>query len=247
MIIGGLQKLSLIDYPEKLACTVFCVGCSFKCPWCHNPELVLPEKMNARNNISEKRFFNFLKSRQGFLQGVCITGGEPTIHSDLLDFCKKIKEIGYEIKLDTNGSSPDILNELINQELVDYIAMDIKAPIKKYPEVIGIDVHIGSLGSKSDFFMQKLIENIKQSVELLKQNKVDNEFRTTIIPKLLNKNDILEIAKWISPAKRYFLQNFRSEKTIKPEFVKLKPQSLKYLLEIQKALAPFFDVCQIRE
>ena len=136
MTIGGLQKLTLIDYPGKIACTVFLFGCNFKCPWCYNPELVLPEKIKKQTGISEKEFFNFLENRKGLLQGVVICGGEPTINQDLPKFIKKIKKMGYAVKLDTNGSNPKMLKELISKKLIDYVAMDIKFPQNRYSELL---------------------------------------------------------------------------------------------------------------
>ena len=231
MKIGGLQKLTLIDYPGKLACTVFSLGCSFRCPWCYSSELVLPEKIKNQPIISEKEFFDFLKERQSLLEGVVLCGGESTIYKDLPKFAKKIKKLGYLVKLDTNGSNPQVLKKMIDKKLVNYVAMDIKAPKKKYNQAVGINVDVGK---------------IQQSINILKESGIDFEFRTTIAPKILNKEDIIEIAKWISPAPKYFLQNFRPEKTLDPKFEKVKPYSEKYLLEIQKAIAPLFQTCQIR-
>lgn len=231
MKIGGLQKLTLIDYPQKLACTVFLIGCNFRCPFCYSSELVLPEKIKNQPKISEKDFFNFLKERKGLLEGVVICGGEPTINKDLPEFCKKIKKAGFLIKLDTNGSNPDILKKLIDKKLIDYVAMDVKAPKKKYSR---------ATGGEAD------LKHIEESIEILKNSDIDFEFRTTVVPSLVNKEDILKIVRWISPTKKYFLQNFRSEKTIDPKFEKIKPYLQEYLIEIRNAIAPFFEVCQVR-
>ncbi len=228
MIIAGLQKLTLIDYPGKLAATVFLAGCNFRCPWCYSSELVLPKKIKKQPKISEKEFFYFLEKRKGMLEGIVLCGGEPTINKDLPEFIKKIKKVGYSIKLDTNGSNPKMLRELINKKMIDYVAMDVKLPKEKYAK----------LYSK--------IENIEKSIKILKENKIDSEFRTTVVPSVLEKDDILKIAKWISPAKKYYLQNFRAEKTIDPKFEKIKPHPDKYLLDIQKIISPFFEVCEIR-
>ena len=266
MIIGGLQKLTLIDYPKKLACTVFCAGCNYRCGFCYNPELVLPEKIKeqvcpasgrGRGAISESEFFDFLNKRKGLLNSVCIGGGEPSVHHDLRDFCRKIKDLDYFIKLDTNGSYPQMLKNLIDQKLVDYIALDVKAPPEKYIQAIGMENKMVLGKKQSDFWLKKIVENIEKSINLLKQEQIDSEFRTTIVPGLLKKQDILEIVKWISQPTRlrqgfggqgkYFLQQFRPEKTINPEFIKIKPYSQKYLLEIQKSVAPFFQTCEIRE
>jgi len=229
--IGGLQKLTLIDYPGRLAATVFIIGCDFRCPFCYSPELVLPEKIKNQPRISEKDFFDFLKKRKGLLEGVVICGGEPTIHQKLPDFCEKIKKLRYLVKLDTNGSNPRMLKKLINEKLIDYVAMDIKAPKAKYSEAAGVKVNI---------------KKIEESIDILKKGKIDCEFRTTVVPTIHKKEDILKIAQWIRSAKKYYLQNFRPEKTINPKFEKIKPYPQEYLLEIQKAISPFFEICQVR-
>ena len=130
MKIGGLQKSTLIDYPGKIACTVFLIGCNFRCPWCYSSELVLPDKKEKQPIISEKDFFSFLGQRKDVLDGVVVCGGEPTINSDLSEFVRKIKKMGFKVKLDTNGSNPETIKDLINKKLIDYIAMDIKAPLE---------------------------------------------------------------------------------------------------------------------
>jgi len=229
--IGGLQKTTLIDYPGKIAATVFLVGCNFRCPFCYSSELVLPEKIERQPKIPEKDFFKFLKERKGLLDGLVLCGGEPTLNKELPNFIKKIKKMGYFVKLDTNGSNPKLLEKLIDGKLVDYIAMDIKGPKEKYSEVAGTKVDI---------------KKIQESIEILKEGKVDYEFRSTIVPSIHTKEDIIEMAKWIRGAKRYYLQNFRAEKTIDPKFEKIKPYPPEFLLEIQKAIAPFFEVCQVR-
>jgi pyruvate formate lyase activating enzyme len=230
--IGGLQKTTLIDYPGRISCTVFLIGCDFRCPWCYSSELVLPEKIKLQPRISEKEFFSFLKERQGLLEGVVVCGGEPTIHKDLPDFIKKIKELGYLVKLDTNGSNPEMLKKLIDEKLIDYIAMDIKQCQKKYDLVTGV---------KIDF------EKIKESINLIKNSGIDYEFRTTVVPTIHNKEDIIQIARDIAPAKRFFLQNFRPEKTIDSKFEKIKPYSKDFLLEIKKEISHFFEICQVRD
>ena len=238
MLIGGLQKLTLIDYPGKLAGTVFLIGCDFRCPWCYNPELVLPEKIKKHKKISEKYFFEFLKQRKGLLEGVVVCGGEPTINKDLPDFIKKIKKLGYAVKLDTNGSSPEMLKKLISEKLIDYVAMDIKAPIGAKSQItnsksqtnskLQISKYKKATGIKVD------IKKIKKSVEIIKNSGIDYEFRTTMVPGVHTKEDILQIAKELSPAKKYYLQNFRPEKTIDPKFKKIRPFSQKQLERLQK-------------
>ena len=229
--IGGLQKLTLIDYPGRLAATIFITGCNFLCPWCYSSELVLPEEIKKQPQISQKELFNFLKERKRLLDGVVLCGGEPTINKELPAFAKKIKKMGYLVKLDTNGSNPRMIKELIDKNLIDYIAMDVKLPKERYPEI---------------FAKKVKIEDIEKSINLLKEDKVDYEFRTTVIPTIHKKEDILKIAHWIKPAKKYFLQNFRAEKTIDPKFEKVKPYPREFLLEIQKAISPFFEICQVR-
>ncbi|MEK7664790.1 MAG: anaerobic ribonucleoside-triphosphate reductase activating protein [Patescibacteria group bacterium] len=231
MIIGGLQKTTLIDYPGKLACTVFLAGCNFRCGWCYNSELVLPAKIIKQPRISEKEFFDFLKERKEFLDGVCVTGGEPSTNKDLTKFIEKIKNLGYFIKLDTNGSNPKMLEDLILKKQIDYVAMDIKLPIEKY----------------SGYFGECNIENIKNSVDILKRSQINSEFRTTVVPGVHEKEDFLEIAKWIGgPEVKYYLQNFRPEKTIDPKFEKTKPHPDIFLEEVKKEISPYFKICQIR-
>jgi len=191
MKIGGLQKLTLVDYPGKIAATVFLIGCNFRCGFCHNPELIDSSKKEV---ISEKEFFDFLKERKGLLDGVCITGGEPTIVSDLFNFIKKIKDLGFLVKLDTNGSNPEILKELINS--LDYIAMDVKTSMKKYNKAVGKEIDLN---------------NINKSIDLIKDSNIDYEFRTTVIPGLVDKNDIIEIGKWLKGVKKIVLQQFRNK------------------------------------
>ena len=239
MQIGGLQKLTLIDYPGRLAAVVFLSGCNFRCPWCYSAELVLPEKIKSQPKISMKDFFNFLKERQKVLDGVVICGGEPTTSEELPSFISKIKKLGYLVKLDTNGSNPKMLKRLISpllngSSLIDYIAMDVKAPIgakNKYKQATGVKIDLGK---------------IKKSIEIIKNSGLDYEFRMTVVPGVQGREDIVQAAKDISPAKQFYLQNFQSEKTIDPEFKKIKPYSREFLLEIQKIISPFFEVCQIR-
>ena len=169
MIIGGVQKLSLIDYPQKLAATIFLVGCNFRCPFCYNPELVLPEKIKEHSFFSQKEVLSFLKERKGLLEGVCLGGGEPTIHQDLPKFCQKIKKMGYLIKLDTNGSNPEMLKELIEKNLIDYLAIDVKAPKEKYLKVIGQKGCSQFYLLEKEDIKQKHLENLFYHLEFLKE------------------------------------------------------------------------------
>ena len=237
MKIGGLEHLTLIDYPGKVAATVFTIGCNFRCPYCYSPEIVIPEKIKNQPIIPEKEFFAFLDGRKGLLEGVVICGGEPTIHQDISDFIKKIKEKSFLVKLDTNGSNPKVLDNLIRGNLIDYVAMDIKGPKEKYGLMTGLNNQWSNV----------MMEKIERSVEILKSSNIDYEFRTTVVPDILKKEDILKIVDWIKPAKKYYLQNYRAEKaTIDPEFMKKKPYSEEFLLEIQKEICSFFDVCKVR-
>jgi len=239
MEIGGLQKLTLIDFPGRISCTVFLSGCNFRCPFCYSSEIVLPEKIKKQPKISEKEFFGFLKEKKNLLEGVVICGGEPTINKDLPRFIKKIKKLGYAVKLDTNGSNPVMLKQLIGKKLIDYVAMDIKGPKEKYGKMTGKKIDI---------------KKIEKSIKILKEGKVAFEFRTTIPPNLLKKEDIVKVMRWIlslgskgfNGQIKYFLQNFRPEKTIDPKFEKIRPYSQEDLLEIQKAVCPFFEICQVR-
>ena len=226
MIIQGLQKTTLIDYPGKIACTVFLAGCNFRCPWCYSSDLVF----SRGEEISPASFFSFLDQRKNQLEGVVICGGEPTINSDLPDFCSKVKQKGYSVKLDTNGSNPVMLKELVESGLIDYVAMDVKAPQDKYTKAIGVNFDIAK---------------IEKSISFLKQNKVDYEFRTTIHP-FLNKNDLIKIAEWIRPAKKYYLQPFKAMQTLKPEVASLTSLVFEEIEKAQKEIASFFEICEVR-
>ena len=192
MRIQGLQKLTLLDFPEKMACTVFTAGCNFRCPFCHNASLVthIPEKPD----MDEERFFAFLKKRKGILDGVCVTGGEPLLQPDIEEFIRKIKELGYLVKLDTNGSFPEKLKDLVGKGLVDYVAMDIKNSIDGYGKTIGLDARYSTA--------------VQESVAFLKEGHVNYEFRTTVTKNFHTEKDFEEIGKWIQGADRYYLQGF---------------------------------------
>lgn len=191
MKIHGLQKLTLLDYPGHTACTVFTAGCNFRCPFCHNAALVT--EIDAASFMEEEEFFRFLKKRQGILDGVCITGGEPLLQPDIESFMQKIKDLGFAVKLDTNGSFPEKLESLIKEGLVDYVAMDIKNCLEKYSLTAGVTVDTAA---------------IEKSIDLLLSGHVEYEFRTTVVKQLHIVDDIEKIAMRIRGAKRYFLQNF---------------------------------------
>lgn len=232
MLIGGLQKLTLIDYPGKIACTVFTVGCNFRCPFCHNPELIDPINYHS-DTIPETEFFDFLKLRQSLLDGVCVTGGEPTLHADLPDFLRKIKNLGFQIKLDTNGTNPKMLESLFRDGLVNYFAMDVKTNLKNYDKVVGVKVNL---------------EDIKRSVKIIMESGLDHEFRTTVVPGLHSEADILAVALEIRGAKRYYLQQFRSGgKILSPEFREAKPYPVEFLQELRDKIKINFEICEVRE
>lgn len=201
MLIAGLNKTTLLDYPGRVAATIFTGGCNFRCPFCHNGDLVL--KPSSLEMISEEEVLSFLQKRKNVLKGVCITGGEPTLQADLPDFLRKIKEMGYQIKLDTNGYLPEVLKTLLDEELLDYVAMDIKSSKEKYGLVAGLE--------KMD------TDRIERSMELLKNSGISYEYRTTVVKGLHTTEDILEIGKWIEmePFVGYYLQAYReNEKSI---------------------------------
>jgi pyruvate formate lyase activating enzyme len=208
MKIAGLEKNSLVDYPGKIAAVVFAPGCNLDCYYCHNRILLGERGLN--NLIPKEDVFNFLEKRVGLLDGVVISGGEPTIQRDLGDFIHAVRDMGYSIKLDTNGSNPQVLRDLLRKSFIDYVAMDIKAPLKKYKEVCmnKADGLVGMDNIYSGDSMDFILEGIKESIEILLNGKIEYEFRTTFVP-ALTQNDILEIAGLIRGARLYALQQYR--------------------------------------
>jgi pyruvate formate lyase activating enzyme len=245
MILAGFQKLTLLDYPGKIATTVFTLGCSFRCPFCHNPELV--DLRLAHNEESEKEFFAFLAKRKGKLEGVCITGGEPTIQPDIIKFIKKIKKAGFLVKLDSNGTRPDVLKKIIDANLVDYIAMDIKSQLANYDKVTGSKVPASTRGDDRSPTRGWDKDRIKLSVDLIMHSKIPYEFRTTVVPGLHSEKDFAEIAKWIKGAKAYYLQEYREEqKILDPNLKKITKGQKIDLEKIQKKIAKNFGKMGIR-
>lgn len=194
MKISGIQKLTLLDYPGTVACTLFTAGCNFRCPFCHNAALVLPEQIED-GSLDEDEVLDFLKKRQGILDGVAITGGEPMLHRDLPELLSKIKALGYKIKLDTNGSNPEMLKEVIERRLIDRVAMDIKNSPEAYGETIGVE----------NFDLAP----IERSKDMLLCGDMDYEFRTTVVKGIHTEESLTEAAKWIKGAKEYYLQQFK--------------------------------------
>jgi pyruvate formate lyase activating enzyme len=229
MKILGLQKQSLIEYPGKISAVIFLGGCNFRCLFCHVPTLVLPELIETQNEISQEEILSFLEKRKSFLEAVSITGGEPTLNKDLPDFIKKIKSLGYLVQLETNGTNPEMLRKLIEEKLIDYAAMDIKHRLdsfEKYNEITGFKL------------TKELFENIKESIKILLSNKIDYQFRTTLIKEFHKKEDILEICKKIQGAKIYYLQNYQKEnKTISGNiFTPFKEEEIEEIIKDCKNL-----------
>lgn len=220
-MIGGLQKVTLLDFPGKVACTVFLTGCNLRCPYCHNPDLVLT-KDNGKY-ISEKEFFEFLLSRKGKLDGVCITGGEPTLYPNLTNLIRRIREMGFLVKLDSNGTAPEILKPLLREKLLDYVAMDIKNAPSRYAETCGADV----------------IEQVKKSAALLKSSNIDYEFRTTVCHPFHSPKCMEEIGRWLRNAKRYYIQPFVDSGNLLGSGVSVMTKSeLETLLNAVKSYIP---------
>lgn len=191
MIIKGLQKTTLLDFPGKVACTVFTAGCNFRCPFCHNASLVV--RAGEVDEISSESFFSYLSKRKGILDGVCITGGEPLLSVGIEDFIRQIKAMGFLVKLDTNGAYPDKLEALLDEGLIDYVAMDIKNSKEKYAMTAGLD---------------KFPAEIERSIKIIMDKAPDYEFRTTVVREFHETQDIVKIAEWIKDTKRYFLQTY---------------------------------------
>lgn len=223
MNIQGLQKLTLLDYPEKVACTIFTAGCNFRCPFCHNAALVT--HVDPYKGMQEGEVLAFLKKRQGILDGVCLTGGEPLLQPDIAAFIDKVKELGYSVKLDTNGSNIERLRQLVEKDLVDYVAMDIKNAPNKYGQTIGIDGYN--------------LENILQSVDYLKSGAVSYEFRTTVVREFHKREDFASIGRWLKGAEHYYLQAFiDSGDLIQPGLRGYTSVIMQQALEIVKRYIP---------
>ena len=235
MEFKGFQKTSLIEYPGKIVSVVFTAGCNFRCPFCQNPELVLnPDSLPS---ISSKEIVSHLISKKKWLDGLSITGGEPMIHQALSDFIGKVKEEGFLVGIETNGSNPQMLKDLIADKLIDYVALDIKAPLvwEKYKKTSGIND-------------EDLFGKVTESVDILLEvdSGVDYELRTTVVPGLIEEEDILTIARQIKGAKRYVLQQFLSRTTLDKQYERLKPYSKEVLEKMRKRAESYVDTCQVR-
>lgn len=224
MNICGYQKTTLLDYPGHVAATIFTGGCNFRCPFCHNSDLVVNPTMSPC--ISQEEIFAFLKKRKNVLSGICITGGEPTLQTNLSEFIKKVRFLGYKIKLDTNGYRPDVISSLLEDNLLDYIAMDIKAGLSNYAKVSGIP----NLDTSK----------IKESISIIENSGIDYEFRTTVVKELHSQEDFLEISEMLSSSSPYFIQSFKdSGNILTPGLSSCDTETLNQYLAIVKNKLPF--------
>lgn len=225
MLIGGVQKMTMLDYPGKVACTIFTYGCNFRCPFCHNATLVIDEA----SLFDKDEIFAYINKRKGILDGVVVTGGEPLLQPDIMDFLSELKQTGLLVKLDTNGSYPEKLQEIIEKGLVDYVAMDIKNCKEKYDLTTGVKIDISK---------------IEKSVEFLMQDRVDYEFRTTVVKELHQKEDFEKIGKWLKGAKRLFLQPFKDNENLIGE--NLSSHTKEALEEFKEVLQETISQVEIR-
>lgn len=222
MIIGGISNLTLLDYPEKVACTVFTVGCNFRCPFCHNNTLV---RGNDGKQLSVVEVLRFLQKRRNVLEGMCLTGGEPLIQNGVREFLQAVKALGYSVKLDTNGAYPDRLKALIDAGLVDYVAMDVKNSRERYSATAGCN--------EAD------LDKIEQSIEYLKSGAVEYEFRTTVTGNLHDEQSIEDMARWLTGAKRLYLQMFvNSGDLIDPNTTGCNEETMRHYLDIVRKYVP---------
>ena len=227
MIFGGIKKTSLIDYPDKISTLIYTIGCNFRCGFCHNPNLVLAERFRELERIDEKYVFELLEKRKNYIEALAITGGEPLMHKEIIDFIKRVKDMGFLVKLDTNGSYPKMVEKLI--DYVDYFAMDVKAPLNRYKEITRVDIDINA---------------IKRSIELIKDKAKDYCFRTTAIPDL-NYNDFEEIGKLIKGAKMFYLQQFTNKYCLLEEYNNKKTYTQKQLEEIRDIVKKYIKKIEI--
>lgn len=238
MIIGGLQKLTLLDYPEHLAAIIFTQGCNLRCHFCYNPKLVVPQLVAPAKNgaghslINEDGLFGFLRERQKKLDAIVITGGEPTLHSDLPEFIKKIKELGYLVKLDTNGTNPKMLENLLNARLIDYLAMDLKAPLEKYNLVTGVKAPLN---------------NIRKSIKMIIASGLPYEFRTTVLPEFHQTEDIEKMGELIKNTDKWYLQKFQSNPDLVDEkFKGKKSYKDNDMDKLRQIAAKYVKFCEVR-
>ncbi len=225
--------ISFNEVPGKSVAVVFTGGCNFRCPWCQNRDLVLrPETLPS---ISEEEVFSAVERRRGWLDGIAITGGEPTLQTDLPEFCRRVKQKGLWLSIATNGSNPEVLSDLINQGLVDYVSMDVKAPLaqERYKAVTGVDD-------------EAAFESVLRSIELLRNSQIDHEFRTTLVPELLTPEDVIGIANSLKGAKKYAIQQFAPQSTVDPRFERMAPWPNEAVERVKKTLSGMFKNFEVR-
>jgi len=227
MKIIGHQKISFIDYPDKICTVLFLAGCNFRCSYCHNGPIVKGEG----NDFSEEIIFNFLKKRRKFLDGVCISGGEPTLNEEIYELIDRIRQEGLLVKLDTNGTNPKLLKRLVDNAMLDYIAMDVKAPLNKYKQTVKAEVDT---------------KDIEESIDIIMNSSVEYEFRTTVCKEILSGEDILSISELIKGSQRYYLQNFNDRETVLNGRGLLHPYEIDILVEIIKKIESNFGICKLR-
>lgn len=227
--IKGFMKTSMLDYPGKLSACIFLSRCNFRCPYCHNVELVNDDVRLIP--FDNEKIFDYLKKKKEWMDGVVISGGEPTLHAGLVELCEKIKKIGYSIKLDTNGTNPKMLKQLIDSKLVDYVAIDIKSSKEKYDEATNV---------KSN------IDAISESVNMLIKGDVDYEFRTTVLPGLVDISDMKKIGEWIKGAKRYYIQQFIPIKTLNETYIEKPSHNHETLHEMKNIMDKYVELCAVR-
>lgn len=228
--IKGFQKTSLIDYPGKISSVIFLEGCNYRCPYCHNPELVL--RTDKNKEIDPDELIAFLKTQKKWIDGICMTGGEPTLNPLLPDFINKLKKEGFLINLHTNGTNPKMIRQLIKDKLIDYVAMDIKGTKEKYPQITGVRIDLSL---------------IQDSIDLIRKSGIDYEFRTTAVPAFFTEDDALKIAKWLKGSKTFYIQQFgSSHATLDPLFQNTGTYDLNQLEGFKKIMEPYFEKIEIR-
>lgn len=227
MKICGFNKTTLLDYPGRVASTIFLGGCNFRCPFCQNGGLVIRPELQPE--YTQEEILAFLKKRRGILEGLCVSGGEPTLAKDLPEFLERIKDLGYAIKLDTNGTRPEVVRDLASRGLIDMVAMDVKAGPSHYPALCGV----AAPG----------LDAVRETADFLMKGKLDYEFRTTVIRELHDEQDFFEIRDWLKGAKAYYLQAYRdSEEVLQPGFSSYEPEKLAYFLSIVQETIPSAEI-----
>ena len=227
--IKGFMKTSMLDYPEKIASVVFLPRCNFHCPYCHNKELVVNDPRLIP--FETEGVLDFLRKKKKWIDGVVISGGEPTLHNELPGFCKKVKGLGFSVKLDTNGTNPEMIKKLIDEKLVDYFAMDIKSSKDHYEKAASVKVNMKA---------------VEDSIRLLMNSNADYEFRTTVVPGLVTEEDIVNIGRWLKGARKYYLQQFVPIKTLNDSYMKKEPYPNSVLLRMREAASKYVDECIVR-